>query len=133
MLDVYGHAVGRPVVRKIDIAQGYQFMMSFENDLHTGYVTEKPLDAWVSGCIPLWRGYDAAQLLNRDAFVNATDFPRLAEFVDQAGDIRASPAEFERMSNEPLARSEWNLRNALSKIEFVWRNRTSGKRLGHEH
>lgn len=63
-VDVYGTAVNRPVREKFSVAKRYRYMLCFENDLYPGYITEKPLDAWIGGCIPLWRGIDSAGLLN---------------------------------------------------------------------
>ena len=81
VVDVYGSSFNRSVVNKSHTARNYKFMLAFENDVYPGYVTEKPLEAYVSGCIPLWRGIDSQNLLNSKACVNALNFSNLSGFA----------------------------------------------------
>lgn len=120
-VDLYGDAVGRPVSDKISIAANYRFMLCFENDLYPGYVTEKPLDAWASGCIPLWWGIDQAGLLNGNAVLNLSDFNSLGAFVEAVRSLDADKVRMTAMGSEPLFREppsleglKKDLRRALS-------------------
>jgi hypothetical protein len=102
VVDVYGSAVNRPIPSKIEIAQQYRFMLCFENDLYPGYVTEKPLEAWVSGCIPLWRGLDSFGVLNPESHLNAADFASLEIFVSEVERLNHDVARLRKMGGEPL-------------------------------
>ena len=118
-VDIYGSAVGRPVPDKHSIAQRYKFMLCFENDLFPGYVTEKPLEAWVSGCIPLWWGIDSVGLLNKNAIVNAASFDSLEAFVSAVGELNLDRNRLARMGSEPLFTREMSLgdaRDALKRL-----------------
>lgn len=101
-VDVFGRAVGRPVADKERIAQDYTFMVCFENDVYPGYVTEKLIDSYSAGCIPLWWGNDAARLLNRNAFMNAAEFDTLGEFVREVQRVGSSTALQHEILTQPL-------------------------------
>ena len=40
-----------PVNDKIDLLKKYKYTLCLENSLMEGYVTEKPIHAYLSGCI----------------------------------------------------------------------------------
>lgn len=121
-VDIYGSAVGRPVPDKYSIAQRYKFMLCFENDLYPGYVTEKPLEAWVSGCIPLWWGIDNVGLLNQNALINAASFDSLEGFVDAVGDLDSDSNRLEQMGSEPLFAREMSLCAASEALQRLFNN-----------
>jgi len=101
-VDVFGSAVGRPVESKVAIARSYRFMLCFENDLYPGYVTEKALEAYQTGCVPLWRGLDSSGILNPAAVVNAADFVSLREFVARVSMLNSSHVDMQRVTSQPL-------------------------------
>lgn len=103
-VDVYGTAVGRPAPSKHDLAKDYRFMLCFENDLYPGYVTEKPLEAFACGCVPLWRGLDAAGLVNPAALVNAADFEDLHGWAQHVADLDRDRFALTTMATAPLFR-----------------------------
>lgn len=46
-----------PIENKKEIISNYKFCFSYENtDNYPGYITEKVFDAWMSGCVPIYRG-----------------------------------------------------------------------------
>jgi hypothetical protein len=119
-VDVFGSAVGRPVASKAEIARDYRFMLCFENDLYPGYVTEKVLEAYQCGCIPLWRGVDAADLLNPKALINESEFPSLGAFVSHVADLNASELSLQRMSRQALFRHAPDLQEAVRAIQLLF-------------
>lgn len=121
-VDVYGSAVGRPVPDKYSIAQRYKFMLCFENDLYPGYVTEKPLEAWVSGCIPLWRGIDSIGLLNQNSLINAASFESLDAFASAVGELNLDSDRLTRMGSEPLFGQELSLCAASEALQRLFNN-----------
>lgn len=101
-VDVFGAAVGRPVGPKASIACDYRYMLCFENDLYPGYVTEKPLEAYAVGCIPLWSGIDRGALLNPKAVVNADEFRSLTDFCGFVQAMDRDPALLQSTAAAPL-------------------------------
>lgn len=115
-VDVFGRAVGRPIRSKFEVARKYKFMLCFENDRYPGYVTEKALEAYACGCVPLWWGEDAAGLLNSEALINAADFASLASFAECVRDLAGSPMALDAMARRSLFRSPPTLKPTLLAI-----------------
>ena len=115
-VDVFGPAVGRPLKHKAEVARQYRFMLCFENDLYPGYVTEKALDAWAAGCIPLWWGIDKARLFNKNAVVNLYDFESLGSFVDYVRALDRDRSTLAQIAEEPLFRSTPGLVEITSRL-----------------
>lgn len=101
-VDVFGAAVGRPVPDKAQVARQYRFVLCFENDVYPGYVTEKAIEAWGTGAIPLWRGADPAGYLNPRAVINAASFPSLETFAEAVAKVDADASAWQEMAGAPL-------------------------------
>ena len=117
-VDVYG-AIGLPIDNKEEVLQKYKFNICFENDEFPGYVTEKPIEAWLGGCIPIWRGLDTGKYLNEDAIINVTKlgFKKSIEEIDR---ILNDENEFMRVSCLPILQKGYDfqsLRQTLSRIQ----------------
>lgn len=132
-VDVFGASVGRPVKNKVDIARNYKFMICFENDVYPGYVTEKPLDAWTSGCIPIWRGLDSASILNSDSIINATTFPNLSSLISHVGDIHSSKSELSRMRQEVLVTTNFSIDKIKDSFEAIFKQALESTCSQHGH
>jgi hypothetical protein len=97
-LDEYGRAASRPVVQKKVFSDQYGFQVCTENDLYPNYVTEKLIEAWLSGNIPIWSGQDQLGFFNPSAIVDVTGMTseQIQEKVssitdDEAEYIRSQP------------------------------------------
>lgn len=100
-VDVYGPGMGNRVPSKYPIAKDYKFMLCFENDLFPGYITEKLVDAYLCGTIPLyWGDLGRDPLVNPKAFLNLRDFSSISEFAEEAG--KMSDQEYSKIFREPL-------------------------------
>lgn len=115
-VDVYGKAVGRPVPSKSDIARNYRFILCFENDVYPGYVTEKAIEAWSCGAVPIWWGSDPAGYLNSSALFSATDFESLTAMAEEVGRVMRDDDEWSEMVSRPLITRDPDLVPALSLI-----------------
>jgi hypothetical protein len=71
-IDIFGK-LGKSIDNKMKVLEEYRFNICFENSLFPGYVTEKPLESWLSGCIPVWYGLDVAGFLNTRAIINVAE------------------------------------------------------------
>lgn len=62
-------------VFKDDVLRDYSYNLCPENSLYPGYYTEKVLEGFASGCLPLtWADQNISADFNPDAFVNLLDF-----------------------------------------------------------
>jgi len=81
-VDVYGRITGRIVTNKMKVAKRYKYTICFENDLYPGYVTEKLLQAYITGTVPIyWGDLGKDNAINRKCFINLKDFSSTEDFV----------------------------------------------------
>jgi hypothetical protein len=104
-VDVYGSMSGRRVASKYPMASEYAFMVCPENDLYPGYVTEKAVEAWACGAIPLYFGLDRFGDLNPEALINADDFSSREKFVERVSTVWSDPALMADMRAKPILKS----------------------------
>jgi hypothetical protein len=103
-VDVFGPYSKRPVASKYEVARDYKYCLAFENDLYPGYVTEKLLDAYLCGTVPLyWGSLGREPHINRQSFVNSCDFDSLEHFAEYVGGIKAD--EYDLVFSQPLLKS----------------------------
>jgi hypothetical protein len=100
-IDLYGSAVNRPVRTKIEVAKNSIFSFCFENDLYPGYVTEKIVEAFACGNIPLYWGlFGDNSVFNKRSYLNLADFESLSHYRDHVLSLKKS--EILEIANQPL-------------------------------
>jgi alpha(1,3/1,4) fucosyltransferase len=103
-VDLFGPISGKPFQgSKYEILSRYRFNLCFENSTFPGYYTEKLLQSWVGGCIPLY--YSDKWFLhdfNPRAAINRCNFASLDEFVEHVASVDASPSKLDELLGEPL-------------------------------
>lgn len=113
-VDVFGKQGMSTPESKIEIASNYRFMVCFENDAYPGYVTEKALEAWACGSIPIWYGIDQDEILNEEALINLHNFDNLAQMVDHVSQLNSNQAELSKVANRPILK-----KSSLGNIEAL--------------
>lgn len=81
----------------------YKYMICLENSKTPGYITEKPLQAWLGGAIPIYDG-GAKDQLNPEAFIDAS-----GDVAGQIARLEADPLAYEAMRRAPLTPSPLSL------------------------
>ena len=122
---VYGRSVGNYVENKIGTAGKYWFNLCFENDLYPGWVTEKVLEAWLAGTVPLYWGLDSAGILNPKAIVNLNDFKSLKEFMEHVKFLEENPEKMIEIINQPLILEDFDYEAPLQFLVNGLKNRVS--------
>lgn len=56
IIDCYGAGVGRPFERKLDVLRDYKYAVVVESGRSDWYFTEKLIDAFAAGCVPIYWG-----------------------------------------------------------------------------
>ena len=85
----------------IDTYKDYKFVIAMENCRKDGYVTEKILNAFYSGAIPIyWGSSNINDLFNPNAFINVNNFNSFDECVHYA--INMSQEKITEMTNEKI-------------------------------
>lgn len=101
-VDVFGPGSGKPVNTKIEVATHYRYMLCPENDLYPGYITEKAVEAWATGAIPIYWGNDAYSDLNPDAIINLATLDGVDDLVDKVRELEQNPDKAAVMSSLPI-------------------------------
>ena len=71
VLDLYGAAFNKKVENKDQVARRYSFEFCSENKDYPGYVSEKVIESWLNGCIPIYSGNDKFEYLNSNAYIDS--------------------------------------------------------------
>lgn len=100
-VDVYGKHTGNVAPSKAIVAKHYKYMLCFENDFYPGYVTEKLLDAYLCGTVPLyWGNLGSENHINQKSFINLADFASLEEFSKHVAGL--TEEQYMKVFGEPL-------------------------------
>ena len=94
--------VGGPVADKLEFLKGFRFSIAFENCSHPGYTTEKIIQAFGAGNIPIyWGDPQVAETFNPESFVNCHDYGSWDEVVEAVRALDADPERQLAMLHAP--------------------------------
>jgi hypothetical protein len=108
LLDIYGSTVDKYVVSKSDIARKYVFELCFENELSEGYVTEKAIESWGNGCIPIYSGMDTQEYLNKEAMLDLTGL-EFSEILSRISSFSKDKDRVNQVSIKPILTRNFNI------------------------
>ena len=84
------------------IGHDFRFVLLMENVKSDGYITEKIVDGFMSGSIPIYYGTtEVFDIFNRNAFIYF-DIENPYQALDRIEHLENDPQEYERMLNEPI-------------------------------
>lgn len=114
----YKNNIGGCVKDKIAFQSTCKFSIAFENTSYDGYATEKIMEAFAAGTVPIYYGDPRiAEDFNSDSFVNAHDFRSLDEVVERVKQIDSDKELYYNMLNVPIVKiSDANLADFLYHI-----------------
>jgi hypothetical protein len=118
-VDIYGAIARKQIKNKLEPAKSYKFIFCFENDLYPGYVTEKVIEGWATGAVPLYWGDDPEGYLNPKAIINLKDFENLDSFLKFVMEVDQSKALWEQMASEPILLRPPNLSEVNKLLSFA--------------
>ena len=118
-VDVFGQSVRN--VRKApgEDASKYKFCLCFENDIYPGYVTEKPLEAYIAGTVPLYFGYDIESYLNPKAMINLLEFSDITEWSKYVKKVNSNEKLYKHHFEQPILQRKPELSDAIKLIRKV--------------
>ena len=66
----YNNNIGRKIIEKIDFLTSYKFSIAMENSEGDGYISEKIVDSFLAGTIPIYYGdYMIDEYINPKSFI----------------------------------------------------------------
>ena len=121
-VDVFGQSVRNVRKAPWKDASKYKFCLCFENDIYPGYVTEKPLEAYIAGTVPLYFGYDIEGYLNPKAMINLLDFSDITEWVKYVGKVHSNEKLYKHHFEQPILQRKPDLSDAIKLIKNALEN-----------
>lgn len=104
--------------------KNHKFVMAFENKKKEGYITEKIINAFYSGAIPIyWGSYNIKDFFNEKAFINVSDFKNFNECIDYI--LNLTDKEREEIVNQPIYTNS----NLINLINDDFNNKNENKLL----
>lgn len=113
--------VGGPVPDKFEFQRKHKFSIAFENGVYDGYATEKIVDAFAAGTVPIYLGDPRIHLdFNENSFINGHRFGSLEDIVKRVEQLDNDDEKYLEMLNaNPIIedqRSNDDLRSFLFNI-----------------
>jgi hypothetical protein len=87
----------------MEFIKDYRFVIAFENASYPGYTTEKILEPFLAGCIPLYWGNPLIEKdFNRKSFLNLDNNVTETEFIKNIIEIDTNETKAITMLTEPI-------------------------------
>lgn len=103
---------GKPIEDKISFQEGYRFSLCFENAQTSGYCTEKILEGFASGGVPIyWGDPSVEKTYNPEAFINCNDCKTAQEMVEKVRAVEEDPQRWWYMVHQPAFRHPEQVRS----------------------
>lgn len=105
----YLNNTGSCCADKLEFQKNYKFSAAFENYTYDGYVTEKIIEAFAAGTIPIYWGTEyICKEFNPKAFINYNDFSSPNDLVEYVKAIDSDDEAYLRMMHEPVFSDDSN-------------------------
>jgi alpha(1,3/1,4) fucosyltransferase len=97
-----------PMAEKHSKLREYKFTVAFENSSSPGYVTEKVVDAYVGGSIPLYWGDPVVERFFNplSMLILSGDESGMVDFVERVAEVDRDDDTYRRILQEPLFKPE---------------------------
>jgi len=98
----------------------YKFCLCPENSIYDGYVTEKLIDAYASGTVPIYSGdISIHKDFNPESFLNYQEWLDLEPFVMHIGNIDQDLEVYKSVYEQPLLDCEPSLDDAIAFVRSI--------------
>ena len=117
-LNNIGENIGKTKQDKIEFQRQYKFIIACENQSFKGYNTEKLLEAFASGGVPIyWGDTEINKIYNPKAFINCSDFKNLDELKEKIIELDNNDEAYLKYLKEPVFNREFNFQNEKDNLE----------------
>ena len=109
--------VGGPVKSKLKFQKNYKFSLAFENSSSNGYTTEKIIDCFAAGGIPIYWGDPLVEeVFNKKAFINGNCFKNYDELIEFIKKVDNNDKLYLKYIEEPMLNNKKYLNEEHVKI-----------------
>ena len=96
----YKNNVGGPVPNKRKFQETTKFTIAFENTTYDGYATEKLVEAFAAGTVPIYYGDpNIAEDFNSASFINVHEYNNFDEVIERVKEIDCNDELYLKMLN----------------------------------
>lgn len=93
----------KPVDDKLEFQKQYKFSLAFENSSTPGYITEKIIQAWEAGTVPIyWGANDIGIEFNERALININSFTDLNAAIEEIKKIDNNDELYLELLKQPI-------------------------------
>ncbi|XP_073460683.1 3-galactosyl-N-acetylglucosaminide 4-alpha-L-fucosyltransferase FUT3-like [Aquarana catesbeiana] len=127
-IDIYGRQhIPLATEQTISVVSKYKFYLSFENSIHTDYVTEKLWrNAFVSGSVPVVLGptrENYERFIPSDSFIHVDDFPSAKELASYLLELDKNDQKYQeyfkwRSKLRPVTEFTWIVHYCKACVEL---------------
>lgn len=111
-------SIGKTREDKINFQKQYKFIIACENQSFNGYNTEKLLEAFASGGIPIyWGDPEINKIYNQKAFINCSNYQTLDELKEKIIEIDNNDEEYLKYLKEPVFNKEFDFQKQKYNLE----------------
>ena len=120
-VDGYGNMFGKSLRQsKFEILPEYKFCLCPENSIYDGYITEKLIDAYAGGTVPLYSGdISVDRDFNGASFYNYQTYMNMDRFVDIAKQYDNNDNWYAHRYSQPLLKYTPILDDAISFVRSI--------------
>jgi len=120
-VDGYGNMFGNPLRKsKFEILPEYKFCLCPENSIYKGYVTEKIIDAYAGGAVPIYSGDQSVDYdFNNWSFLNYQNVENMDRFVEDIKHWDSMIENYQFTYQQPLLHYEPSLDDAIAFVRNI--------------
>ena len=114
--------VGGPVENKLEFLSHYKFSICFENSKTQGYISEKLVDSFEAGTIPIYFGDDTIlELLNNKSYIHVKSVEEFDEKIELIKKIDNNDTLYQEMIREKIVIDDTRYGRELQKYkDFIY-------------
>lgn len=99
---IWQNNMGGRVPDKLAFDRTHKFSVVCENSAHSGYTTEKLVQAFAAGCVPIyWGDPSISKVFNPKSFINVQDFSTVQELAEYIKKVDLDDSLYESYLKEP--------------------------------
>ena len=126
----YRNNINKPegVEDKLQFLKKYKFNIACENVSHPGYCTEKIVQAFASGTVPIyWGDPNVSRYFNPKAFINCNEYDSVSDVLKVVKALDENDEKYQLMLREPAVINEEYRIETLQKDFRKWLIRIVGQ------
>ena len=120
-VDGYGNMFNKSLRQsKFDILPEYKFCLCPENSIYHGYITEKLIDAYAGGTVPIYSGdFSVCADFDNNAFLNYQEDLRIDWLVEHVSELDENIELYRAVYEQPLLKETPKLDDAINFVRNI--------------